>query len=187
LSTSTTLADGDCFTLTSRSGSVTVNRERASPTSIHLLLQLAGVLVVVATLIVGSVLAVALWLTVAPDHGICRVSEDACDVSPLATLEQYTDVRFPAGTQVMRSFAAPEGQGGFGVQSVSAVLRLPRGSRVPMLDDAEPAALDHKARAALREEGAASITGSRSDRTSLFAGTANGRTLIYVWTAYGQL
>jgi hypothetical protein len=181
------MTDGDRFTLTSRSGSVTVNGKRASPTSIHLLLQLAGVLVVVATLIVGSVLAVASWLTAAPDHGICRVSEDACNVSPLATVGQYADVRFPAGTQVIRSNADPEGQGGFGVQSVSAVLRLPRGSRVPTLDDAEPAALDHKARAVLREEGATSITGSRSDRTNLLAGTANGWTLIYVWMAYGQL
>lgn len=181
------MTDGDWFPLASRFSPETMREEQAAATSIRLLVQLAGVLAVVAALIVGSVFAVLSWVTAAPDRGICRVSEDACDVSPLATIEQYTDVRFPAGTHVVRSDADPGGQGGFGVQSVSAVLRLPQGSRVPTLDNATPAPPDAKARAALREKGATSITGLESDGTNLFAGTADDRILIYVWTAYGQL
>jgi hypothetical protein len=160
---------------------------RSAPTIVHLLLQLTVVLAVVAVLVSGSAFAVRAWVTAAPDRGVCRVSDDACDVSPLATIEQYTGVRFPAGTEVVRSDADPGGQGGFGLQSITAVLRLPRGSHVPTLEDAEPQAHDDQGRAALRDEGATGITGSQSDRTTLFAGTADGRLLVAVRTVYGQL
>lgn len=96
-------------------------------------------------------------------------------------------VQFPAGTQVIRSAADPGGQGGYGVQSISAVLRLPRGSAVPALADAAPASADDEARTALRREGPSRISGVTSDRTKLFAGTAAGSTLVSVWSAYGQL
>lgn len=125
----------------------------------RLLVQLATVATVVMMLLVGVVLPVRAWVTADPDRGICRVSETACEVSPLATIEQYTGVQFPAGTQVIRSAADPGGHGGFGVQSVSAVLRLPRGSAVPALADAAPASPDDEARTTLRREGASRITG----------------------------
>jgi hypothetical protein len=90
--------------------------------------QLAAVATVVVMILVGAVLAVRAWVTADPDRGICRVGENACEVPPLATIEQYTGVQFPAEAQVIRSESDPDGHGGFGLQSVLTVLRLPRGS-----------------------------------------------------------
>jgi len=131
----------------------------SDPSTFRLLVQLAAVATVVVMLLAGAVLAVRAWVTADPDRGICRVSETACEVSPLATIEQYTGVQFPAGTQVIRSAADPGGQGGFGIQSVSAVLRLPRGSAVPALGDAAPASPDDPGWATLRRAGERTSTG----------------------------
>ena len=97
-----------------------------------------------------------------------------CTRTPLSTVEQRTGLRLPDGVERLRSSASRDGS------YVGALVRLPAGVDVPELAEGVPSGLTRRAAAALRSVAATGLTGRTAGPVGVFAGTADGRTIVFL-------
>jgi len=143
------------------------------PSVVRSLTALVGLVVLLFAVLTAGVAGVRWNVTRVGVLGDCtRIG--LCTGTPLSTVEQRTGVRLPDGVERLRSSASRDGS------YVGALVRLPAGVDVPELAEGVPSALTRRAEDALRSAAAADLTGRTAGPVGVFAGTADGRTIVFL-------